>query len=544
MDKPQTSPARSLIFKDRLRLFLLVAYVLLGVIYSFATPMLEKNDEESHAWFVHHLVMGGGLPIQVPGTPDSPIQREGSQPPLYYAAAALVMRAFDTSDFDTQLQPNAAPTFNPYSPGNKNLLIITPEKRAFNYRNTTLAVFVLRLLGILPGCLTVWFTYAVAYAVVPDRRVALLAMALTAFNPMFITVTTALGNDGLVIALSTVAIYLLLVLALEGITVRRLVITGIVLALASLSKVSGTLLLPISALAIIGRELLAPPDGNRPWARRAGTIMWQGGVLLVLWLAIAGWWYARNLYLYNDLTGTSVMAQMMTPRNISIAEALAEFNGFKMSYIAMFGQFAVPADDIVYIGFDAIVVASGLGMIFGAIRSTAAARRRREPAPNMEHLRWLAGGMLVLHIVLLLASILRWTLMTPASHGRLLFPAIAGISTLMALGLLQLAGLLARRPRAVAAAGAAIALVVTLPLGVVAAVAPFRYIIPAYTPPLLAAMPAGVTPVAQRFRSLAEIVAYQMTPQEVRPGDRVRVTAILRALGATPDNYLLVVKLY
>ncbi|MCL4505147.1 MAG: phospholipid carrier-dependent glycosyltransferase [Chloroflexi bacterium] len=530
---------------SRWRIVILLAFTALGIIYSFATPMLEKNDEESHAWFVRYIANGGGLPIQAPGSPDAPLHREGSQPPLYYALAALVWRQFDTSDFDVEMQPNASPSFNPYGLGNKNLLIITPEKRAFNYRGTTLAALVLRLLGIIPGCITIWFTYAIAYALTRSERAALLAMGLTAFNPMFITVVSAVGNDGPVIAMSTVGLYLLVVMALEGITLKRLIAAGVVMAVASLFKVSGTLLLPVAALAIIGRELLTPDKPAKPLAQRLMAIVWQGSVLAVIWLVLAGWWYARNLYLYNDLTGVSIMAQMMTPRNISLGEALSEFTGFRMSYIAMFGQFALPADDVVYTFFDTVAVMSGIGLLVALDRlirtPTYSVDTARYEKPAQFRLRLLGGTMLALHAVFLLISIVRWTMMTPASHGRLLFPAIGGISTLMAIGLQQFD--LKSAPRRFQATGI-VPVIVVLPLALVSVIAPWRYIIPGYTPPLLSSIPADVTPVTQHMGALADLVAFRMSPHDVHPGDTVIVTSVLRARSVPRDNYLLVTKLY
>ncbi len=519
----------------------MAAFVILGVAYSFATPIFEKNDEESHAWFVRHLAAGGDLPVQIPGQPESALQREGSQPPLYYWLAVPVMQLFDLSDFDAQMRPNQSPQFNPYAPNNKNLLIITPQKRAFAYENSTLAAAVLRLLGILPGCVTIWFVYAIAYAVSRDERLALLAMGLTAFNPMFIQVMTALGNDGLVIMLSTVALHVLIQGLLNGFSAARVLIGGIVIGLAALSKVSGTLLLPVAAVAILGREWQRP--SSKKLARRLGAVAAQGLGIALLWGAISGWWYVRNLQLYGDLTGTSIMAQMMTPRNFTLLDALSEFEGFRMSYIAMFGQFAVPADGIVYLAFDALLILSGIGLAAWVWREARGKRpeargQRSEDGSQTEEgeaqrsLRMLGVGVLGLYVVLLLASVLRWTMMTPASHGRLIFPGIAGVSTLMAMGLMQF-----RRSWWVPG-------VVLVPMLVVAAIAPFRYILPGYTPPLVSAAPSDLIPVQQRMGDLAEVVGYRMSPPDARPGDRVRVVVALRALRSERDDYSLVTKLY
>ncbi|MGQ9815572.1 MAG: ArnT family glycosyltransferase, partial [Candidatus Roseilinea sp.] len=518
------------------RLIIAIAFVALGIVYSFATPIFEKNDEESHAWFAWHLANGKDLPVQVPGLPESPLQREGSQPPLYYWMAAAVMGRFDLSDFWIQQQPNQSPSFSPYAPSNKNLLLITPQKRAFNYEKTTLATVVLRLLGIIPGLLTIWFVYPIAQAVTRDERVSLLAMGLTAFNPMFLQVMTALGNDGLVIALATLSLHGILRAVTadtneSGFSPARVAVIGILIGLASLSKVSGLLLLPIAAAGILGRALIQP--ARMPFGRRATAVFAQGMGVLGLWALIAGWWYLRNLQLYGDFTGTSIMAQMMTPRDFTLAEALSEWQGFKMSYIAMFGQFAVPADDIVYAGFDALLVASGIGLLIclgqtiWQITQPAGA-----PQDSAQCLRMLGVGLLALHVVLLLASVLRWTMMTPASHGRLIFPGIAAVSTLMAIGVTQISALaarLARMRRALLPASISVtALIAIVPLLVVAAIAPFRYIWPAYEPPLVSEMPADLIPVQQRMGNLAEVLGYRMQPNDARPGDTVRVTVAMR----------------
>jgi len=512
---------------SRLRLFILLAYVVLGAVYAFATPIFEKNDEESHAWFIRYLAQGNGLPVQNPQSPAANLQREGSQPPLYYALAAPVFSFFNTSDFDAQQQPNPSPLANPYSVNNKNLLIVTPEKYAFHYRDTTLAIVVLRLLGILPGALVVWWAYEIAWDITHRQGLSLLAMSLTAFNPMFVNVSTAVANDCLVIALSTLGILFIVRLALHGATSKRLVGIGIVAAFASLTKVSGAMLLPVAAIAVIGRAWLE----DVPWRLRIRKIISQGALIGLIWLVIAGWWFVRNWSLYGDPTGVSIMSQMMSPRAITFWQALGEYGGFWMSYIAIFGQFTIHADQAVYVIFDVFLVASAVGLLLGAVRWMTRPQRRAQ------QFALLALAALALHIVFLLVSIIRWTMMTPASQGRLLFPAITCVSVLMAVGLHQLARSIQRAEPLVAvfAGGATL---------VLAVVAPFKYILPAYAPPLVSQLPVGMTPATQRLGDLAELVGYSMSPSEVQPGQKVNISVVLRALNSTKENFLLVVKLY
>ncbi len=524
-----TSHLQSLLANRRLsaRPLILFAFVLVSLPYAFAAPVFEKSDEVMHFAFIHHLANGGGLPVQTLESREAPWAQEGSQPPLYYALAALVVRLFDTDDFDAQRLPNASPLYDPYAPGNKNVLIITPEKRAFAYRDTTLAAVVLRLLGILPGCLTVWLTFGIAQAVTNSRRTAAVAMSLTAFNPMFLTVATAVSNDGLVIMLTTAALYVLIRALAGGATVQRALAFGVLAGLASLTKVSGGLLLPLA-----GAMLIAPSASPTSARRRPGRLKLIIAVAIP-WLLIAGWWYTRNLVLYGEPTGTTMMASIAHPRALSLFEALAEFEGLRLSYLAVFGHFNVPADDLVYLAFDALLIACLVGLIAHVVR------RRRGVDPGY----WLMVGALSAHAALTYAALVRWTMMTPASQGRLLFPSIAALSTLMAIGLCELAqlGLAIGKHR--------VAPFVALPaaacggLFVLAAAAPFRYVIPAYTPPLVTSLAGDMTPARQRLGTFAEIVGYSMSPQVVQPGEKVRVSVVMRALQATPSNYALVVNL-
>ena len=513
---------RPLISDRRLsaRSLILLAFVLLALPYAFAAPVFEKSDEVMHFAFLHHLANGGGLPVQTPAAKEAPWAQEGSQPPLYYALAALIIRPFDTTDFDAQRMPNASPLYDPYAPGNKNVLIITPEKRAFAYRNTTLAAIALRLLGILPGCVTVWLAFGIAHMVTRDRRTATVAMSLTAFNPMFLTVTTAVSNDGLLIALTTSALCVLLRALAEGVTWQRAAAFGILVGLASLTKVSGGLLLPLASALLFAPSRRA--DRLTVLAATAGP-----------WLLIAGWWYARNLALYGDPTGTTMMAAIAHPRSISLGEALAEFEGLRLSYLAVFGHFNVPADGLVYLAFDATLIACVIGLIAHLIR-----RGRRLSVER----GWMPG-VLWAYVALTYAALIRWTMMTPASQGRLLFPCIAAISTLMAIGLCELAGARFVIGNRVIAPLVALPAAICGGLLALAAIAPFRYVIPAYTPPYLTALPDDMTPAQQRFGAFAEVVGYRMEPTYVRPGEKVLVGVAMRAWRATPNNYSLVVNL-
>ncbi len=91
----QTSRRR----QDRFAAGIVVLYVVLAVVYSVASPLFEPSDEHNHYPFVQHLATGGGLPVQRVGE-KTLWGQEGSQPPLYYAASALLTAWIPTGDME------------------------------------------------------------------------------------------------------------------------------------------------------------------------------------------------------------------------------------------------------------------------------------------------------------------------------------------------------------------------------------------------------------------------------------------------------------
>lgn len=507
-----------------LKYLLLGGFVLLGLLYTSAAPILEKNDEDNHLALVIHFAHGGGLPVQLAGEQTAWAQ-EGSQPPLYYWLASLPARLFDTSDFAFQARPNASPQYSALFPSNKNKHLLTPQKFAFGYAGSMLAAYVLRVLGIAAGVATVWFTFKLAQRVTLRQaqgrpHVALLAMGLAAFNPMLLTVTTAVSNDGLVIALSAAAMWLLAECVMGGITTRRAMALGALLGLASLAKVSGTLLLPIAVMALLAKSILNERRSLFDWRSYRFA-----AIVALVWIAIAGWWFARNHALYGDFTGTAMMVQVAGARIVPI-EPIGEFRGFRMTFLGIFGQTNVPLDAWVYglwDGFIALALA-GLAMAWLARRRDLTAQQR---------IMFMAMGA---HVLLVAGSIAVWTSHVSASHGRLLFPALPSVAALLAIGIAQLFKGMRLPQRATAWAA--------LPFVAVAALAPIATIAPAYRPPLIAALPADATPAQLTLAPYAEVMGYRMTPSHARPGDTVRVAVYLRALQRTPSDYLLATKLF
>ncbi|HSD83131.1 MAG TPA: glycosyltransferase family 39 protein, partial [Anaerolineae bacterium] len=397
---------------------ILVVFVVLAAIYSVATPIFEASDEVSHYAVVQHIADTGELPVQQQSV-KTVWEQEGSQPPLYYWLVSPVARLIDTSDAAERMSrnPHAIPG-NPSLEANRNLIIHSPAED-FPWHNTTLAVHLIRFISIVLGAGTVALSYLLARRLFPDRAsIPIGTAALIAFNPMFLFISASVNNDNLTILLTSLALYLSVVCWYEppGRVDRsgwgRRLLLGSVLGAAALSKISGLTLLPIVALILTVRHL-RQRDGR-------GWIL--SGVLVALpVLFIAGWWYWRNLTLYGELFGLDMMVAIAGQRSMSLLDLVPEFDGFRYSYWALFGAVNIVTFSLAYFIFDLFMLLAVIGGGLWFIRN-----RRSDRIGLM--------AILVGYVLLVFVGVIRWTMMTPASQGRLMFPAMAAISLLLWLG--------------------------------------------------------------------------------------------------------------
>jgi hypothetical protein len=497
-----------------------LAYMVLACAYLLAAPMYEAPDESYHFAFAARLAQSWELPVQDPAV-ITPWFQEGSQPPLYYYLASLVIRlsGAPAEPYLLPENPHAAIGLG-LATINNNFYLRGPAE-AFPWRGSVLAFYLVRIMSIGLGAWTLLALYRGVRLAVPGRpRVALVALGITAFNPMFLFMTASVNNDNLVTALAASGLWLMLLILTRGLAGRdgalRVLALAIVLALAALSKLSG-LTLYVVAGALLTILILK---------RRAGlrAALLAGAALVIGFAVIAGWWYVRNWQLYGDLTGTSAMIAIIQPRPApyTLWTMLAEMEGLRISFWALFGWFNVIGPAWFLSLMDAL---TALALIGGAAWGIRAWRARQFEA-------LLPIGLLALHVLITFAALISWTRQTPGTQGRLLFPALVGISGLMALGwwsaaqsLAALIGRARERLREIAwlAPTASVGII-----AVVAALIPFMTIAPAYAPPpVVSALPTDAIPVGVRFDGIT-LLGYQIEPDPVAPGGQVPITLYYR----------------
>jgi hypothetical protein len=484
---------------------LVAAYLVLAVLYSAVLPLFESPDEVWHYAYIRWLAAGKGL--AAPEDVDmAPWAQEGSQPPLYYLLGAAVTAFIPTDNADAVIRYNIHTAVgNADALGNKNFML-HGRADAWPWQGVTLAAHLTRLLSVLLGATTVAFTYWIACLVFPGwPAAAMLATALVAFSPQFLFISASTNNDNLVTTTATVGLYLCVRLVAGHARPRwwLWVMLGVVVGLAALSKLSGLLLVALAAITAVGTA----------WRAHTWRVLWQAALLISgAALMVAGWWYLRNWLLFGDPLLLSVMFAGVPPQAAaaSMAELLALAPGIWRSMWAVFGWFNVLAAPWVYWLFTLLAVLSIVGWLIGWIGRRAQIGAAVRLAPLALLAIWL--GMVGV-------AVARWAQISYA-QGRLLFPALAALTSLMAGGLMLLAP--ARWQR-----GAAWTL--TLLLAGIAAAVPFVWIAPAYPPPPLVAADSELpaTPAA-RFGAGPTLLGATLSRVEARAGDSIDVTLYWR----------------
>jgi hypothetical protein len=509
--------------EQHLLIALLAAFAVLAGLYSITTPLFEMSDELWHYPMVKTLADGNGLPVQDPANPG-PWRQEGSQPPLYYYLGAALTFWIDTSDVGEVLRPNPHVDNGIITPdGNNNLVVHHAALERWPWHGTTLAVHLVRLMSVLMGTASVYFTYRIGIEVFPEKRwLALAGATAVAFTPMFAFISGAINNDNLAILLSAMAIWAMLRLAHEAnvkhSTWRWSVILGIVLGLAALTKES-----TLGLFGLAGLTMAYAAWRQRRWQ----TFFVEGPVIIGLAAGIAGWWYLRNWRLYGDPLGWNAFIAILgqRARPASLLQLWGERVGFMQSYWGLFGGVNIPMPSWAYDVLNTLAVISVIGTLIVLIQ------KARQDKANLT--AWFPAILTLIWIPGVVVPLIRWATTTWSSQGRLVFAAIS------VLGLWFMAGLGGWLPERI---GKWVASIVAGFMGGLTAIAPFLWIAPRYMPPPPIIFPQATEEVYDFIppgsdRPAMRLLGYELHTDEARPGELVWITLYWESLAPMDRNW-------
>ena len=258
--------------KDALALATVTLVV--GAIYVFQVPAGLPYDEPAHwstvVYYADHM--------RLPVLGDRGTTYEAQQGPLSYTVDALAIRATHAI--------GASETF------------------AFD---------VVRLLGVAELAVAIGGMYLLIRNDAP-RLAAAGAILLLAANPMLLTMGASVQNDTLALALAVIAIYLAATRLGSKPRMSTALAVGVISGLAILAKLTAWLLLP----AVIGWLLYQ--HGRKAVSAAAAVALACG--------AVCGWWFVRNLVLYDDLSASRAVSR------VGVRFPKAHFSGGSLGHLA------------------------------------------------------------------------------------------------------------------------------------------------------------------------------------------------------------------
>lgn len=515
---------------------LLLAFIALGVVYAVVTPLFEVSDELWHYPMVKTLADGNGLPVQDPANVQ-PWRQEGSQPPLYYLLMAAATFWINSDDLGEVRLLNPHTDNGLITADRNNNIALHRADEMWRWHGAALAVRLIRFLSVLMGAVTVYFTWRLALELLPEQRgLALAAAALTAFTPMFIFISASVNNDNLAIALSAATLWLLVRWVkhpLRKIGWRHVAL-GLLLGAGALSKQSPLGLGALAGLVILWGNLRHTETRlEHSVVRTPGyairNTLYESLIVFGLAGLVAFWWYFRNWQLYGDWLGWNTFIAIVgaRPQPATLLQLWGERIGFVQAYWGLFGGVSVPMPGWTYTALNVAAGAALIGLAVGV------ARALREQTLTWAALApWL---LLVAWIGLLLWGLLRWTSLTWASQGRLIFPAISALSVLLAVGLAQLSRLLP-----LSNLHSLLPTSLALFLAALSAAVPFTVIAPHYTPPPpltqaeLASIPHRLD---ADFGGELKLLGYDLRTDSAKPGESVQLTLYWQAQIAMDRNW-------
>lgn len=523
---------------------ILLAFTALGLLYDLTVPFFEKPDELKHFAVIQHLQDQSQLPTVEAGV-YRPWDQEGTQPPLYHLLAAGLTRWLDLSDFsEPPRNPHYADdrSFVWYERGNNNLYLHGVDE-AWSTEPVFLAARLARWLSLVAGLLTICLTFKLAQLVFQpadgSAGLPLLVAAVVAFMPQFLHINSAITNDSLSTTLAAGTLVLLAVIIHRGRSFTLSLLLGIVLGLGALTKLSLLYLWPLTGLVLLAEAYRS----HKLAFWREPTLYRDGLTIGGLGFLLAGWWFWRNWQLYGDIVALNVhllyRGGPLNPPPTLFELWQTELTGLELSFWAAFGAGQILLEPWLYTILRSVKYIVAVGLLIGLGRFIYSTTRRQQTGSwfNQQAGLWL---MLLGWAVIIFMALLRWMQITPASWGRLLYPALPALAILLVGGLSQFYLPTAPRTRYLLPG------LFSLALFSLAVISPFRYLQAAYAKTSLiteAEIPANVTPVNLIYVDRWRLIGYHLEQSIVRGGEWLPVTLYWQAIQPGAENYSVFVHL-
>jgi hypothetical protein len=394
-----------------------LAFLTLATLHVLTVRPFLPADERAHTGYAL-LVGRGELPTLSTPTPPLPgIKSPSGQrsrvytanhPPLYYALVAAPLRLGEAT------------------------------------RHPLAGVRAARLLTALLAGAGLVAAAALALVLVPGRpQLAVGAAGIAALLPSFVHLSGLVHNDALGFTTATATLAAAVLLLVRGPNRGLLATLALAAAAAALTRASGLVLVGVAVVAAGLAPLL---HSRRPVAARLAVGTLQAGLVGGVAAAASAWFYLRNRALYGDFGGTAANFRLfgLRPRGSTTLDILGTRRFWTGVYDQLWGRFAgmqfLAKGALALPGrlLAALVVA---GLVLGAARAVrwrGSAEAAERPGPVSSQLvAWLLTLAVVPILVVALAD---YVAKGGGTHARYLYPGLAVLGLVAAVGLGELPG--------------------------------------------------------------------------------------------------------
>jgi len=482
-------------------LLLVFIHLALGGVYAIETPVFEKPDEPWHYAYVEYIIEHKSLPPLSPNKSINPALQIAAHPPLYYVASAALVKLSGLNSKVPVLKNNP---FNWYIwPNDNRNCCIHYHIEEYKIKSFW-PTYLLRFFSLLLSIGAIIAAYRMAHLLKLGRSEKLAAAALVSLNPQFLFISSSVSNDALEAALSAIGIWLLMRAVTNTEKDSPWILFSLVSSVAVLTKNSGF------TLIITGLIVSISINVTKRNIKRAFVLALY---ILSVALVITGWWYFRNLLLFNDPLGTK-LHELFYGRNqpLTLKEMINRWFLIERSFWGEFGWGGIllPKEMYTVTRIGEILGIVGLGI---SLLHTEKQKRKMQVA------------LLLLFSTIVIITYIWWTRHILAPYGRLLFPALAPIMILLTIGLKKVSKY-------------ALALF-TVWIGVMAVISP-HYINKAYARPKIISreeLPAHLQKTEIRFDEFGKLVAFSVNPRILWPGGITTVTLCWLPISKTDRDF-------
>jgi 4-amino-4-deoxy-L-arabinose transferase-like glycosyltransferase len=416
------------------------------VFWSLLTPIDRAPDEFTHADLVFHLAEGGSYPeydrrmvgAAARGIRLGQVLLSGGTPTRRNAESRSERPTFDELGGDRPsewVQPNQMPQHPPLY-YRAAALVVRVERAVvpgpeWSFEREWHLVRIFSAALVLPLPLLIWLA---ASRLGASDAVSCAAALFPLAIPQVAHVGASINNDTLSVLLSAMLAVLLAGVLRGRSTWHTAVAAGFVCGLALLTKVYGLTLVTWVGLAYLAAAW------RRPSRRREFAT--SAAIATATATLVGGWWWILNLIRYGTPT-PSVIGRFF-PDRPGFSPDVAWWTRRAVVWLAerfwgTFDWLTVPMNRWVLLAASVVAVAAVV-----AAFSPQRVRWLRGPDPPLGRVRLAAYGSIVLILLVPLVQA-TWSVYARSGRpqglqGRYFFPALVPIAILVAIGLARLAG--------------------------------------------------------------------------------------------------------